>query len=191
MDMKTVLIHELANKVSALKSVSELNIECIDRSLAELIDSIDLIAKYILDLETLNLHENMKEEKLKLGRVIEDVISELNIIANLKSVSFEVSGCEGLEVLSKEFILRRSLYNILHNAVKFSPKGEKIGIRCAAEEGKAVISVENSVDEESLKKSKGSGIGMTITRKLTEVINAEIRQNSNGSKVTTEIILKF
>ncbi len=189
MDMRTILAHELANKVSTLKSVIELNIDCLDKELVALVDNIDLIARYMVDLEVLGMQVNFEVSRLKLRDIIEDILSELEALIHLKNINVKVN-CDSKEIDTGEFILRRILYNLIHNAVKFSPEGNEVIVRCAKRGENLVISISNRVDRESKNRYKGSGIGLKISEKFAQRIGAKIETNIGEEEAEVNLILQ-
>jgi two-component system sensor histidine kinase KdpD len=114
---------------------------------------------------------------------------------------------EDLEVLADPVLLRQVLWNLLENAVKFSPSGSKIEVR-ARLVGEAVklriVDQGPGLPEEELeqlfepfvrgRKAKGSGfgLGLFIARSFLEAMGASIAARSSGrgrSGLTFELTL--
>jgi len=170
-DIRRALVHELANKVSALKSLVENKSSSLDREIALLVDNLDLLIRYLLDLELPS--RKVREKELVLGDVIEDVVSELYLTSRLKDVKVKVEGCN-LKINVDEFILKRILYNILHNAIKFSPPNSTVNVFCKKRE----IFIDNKVDRLTFKELVGSGMGLDITKELASLINVKIEYHN-------------
>jgi len=186
-DARRIIIHELANKVSALKSVAEADPKRFDRDTLLTIDSIDLLLRYLLDTELFNRLKREEKRNVPLKRVLEDVVSELGLLSSLREVSVKLEGCD-LEASTNEFALRRIVYNLLHNAVKFSPKGGLVRIRCSEEGGKLNIHITNEVAEGE-EKLKGTGFGINLTKELASWLGAELEIRDRGK--TFESVLSL
>lgn len=166
-DIRRALVHELANKVSALKSFVESRELNFDKDITLLVDNLDLLTRYLLDLELPG--REVREREFVLSDVIEDVVSELYLTSKFKKVAIEVKGCN-LKVKTDEFIFKRILYNLLHNAIKFSPQDSTVHVYCDAGD----IWIENSVEKSDLMDLVGSGMGLDITKELASLINLRI-----------------
>ena len=185
--MRRIIIHELANKVSALRSAAEADPNRFDRDILLIIDSIDLLLKYLLDTELIERLRRSEKREVKLEDVLEDVISELDLLADLRKVNVELESCD-LKLLTNEFVLRRIIYNLLHNAVKFSPRGGTVKIVCYADEGELGIRIINDVAEDK-EKLKGTGFGISLTKELAAWLGAQLEVKNGGD--TFEAVLRI
>ncbi len=186
-DVRRIIIHELANKVSALRSAAEADPDCFDRDMLLTIDSIDLLLKYLLDTELIERLRRSEKREVKLGKVLKDVISELDLMADLREVNVEIESCD-LKLLTNEFVLRRIIYNLLHNAVKFSPKGGTVKIVCDADEKGVELRIINDVVEDK-ERLKGTGFGVSLTKELATWLGAQLEVKNRGN--TFEAVLKI
>ncbi len=186
-DIRRIIIHELANKVSALRSAAEADPSRFDRDILLTIDSIDLLLKYLLDTELVEKLRRSEKREVKLEKVLEDVISELDLLADLRKVNVELESCN-LKLLTNEFVLRRIIYNLLHNAVKFSPRGGTVKIVCDAGKGEVGIRIINDVAEDK-ERLKGTGFGINLTKELAAWLGSQLEVKNGG--YTFEAVLKI
>ena len=119
-------------------------------------------------------------------------------------------------IIFDEVRLRQILFNLVGNAIKFTEKGyikirakgnllsehqeetnqycsleiivEDTGIGIAPEQQKKVFDVFTQSEGQSTRKYGGAGLGLTITRRLTEMLGGQIILNSKLGKGTTFMV---
>lgn len=180
MELRRAIVHELANKISTLKQVAELSRDKFDREFLYLVDSVDALTKLLLDLEIAGSENVEGRRRVNLSHLVEDVLSELELLAELKGVNFSVKGCTDVEVNTNEILLKRILYNLLHNAVKYSREGGTVEVVCHPSERELEVRIANSVGGE--KQPKGSGVGLQVTHELAKRVGVGVDFSLNGAK---------
>jgi PAS domain S-box-containing protein len=165
----------------------------------------------VLDLSKIEAgHLKLTREHLDLDVVVEDALSSIRPACVEKSVGISTSFATGLGVLADRLRLRQILYNLLSNALKFTPNGGAILVMTEAVAGFAEIAVSDTgvgisrVDHESIFDKfyqvgaatsgirEGTGLGLSITKRLVEEHGGRIRVESEpgrGSRFTFTIPL--
>jgi PAS domain S-box-containing protein len=105
--------------------------------------------------------------------------------------------------------LQQVFGNVLANAVKFTPPGGRIALRCAVEEPDVVIEVEDSgagippeflpyvfdrfrqADSRATRRHGGLGLGLAIARHLVEQHRGRISAHSDGEGHGTRIVIRL
>jgi len=105
--------------------------------------------------------------------------------------------------------LQQVLGNVVSNAIKFTPEGGRVEIRCAASGGAVSIEVTDTgigidsdflplvfdrfrqADSRSTRQHGGLGLGLAITRHLVEQHNGEIEAHSDGRDRGTRITIRL
>lgn len=145
---------------------------------------------------------------LDLGREVAEAVTAFAPLATSKQVSFDVSGDDGVMIAGDAGELRQLLLNLLDNAVKFGPTGQRIelavardGVRArltVADQGPGIPEGEQSRIWTSyfrgagpaVRAVGGSGIGLSIVREIVQRHGGEITVN-NRPKGGAEFILRL
>jgi PAS domain S-box-containing protein len=157
----------------------------------------------ILDLSKIEAGQvSPKLEVLNLNEILEEIIKLTTPLAKNKGDSLILNSQESLEIITDRLRLRQIIFNLVDNAIKFTNKGF-ITINCNKEEKFAVIEVSDTgigIKEEDQKKlfkpfiqiesylarkHYGSGLGLSICKKLVELLGGTINVNSEQGKGST------
>ncbi|MBD8005630.1 ATP-binding protein [Bacillus norwichensis] len=157
----------------------------------ELLVYVSRRMSYMLDdlLDAARLREHrivLQQSPLHIQSIVPGVIAMLKYMAKGKSVQLTPHISDSMPaVLADEKRLVQILYNLLHNALKFTEKGT-ISISAEIKNGRAIIQVSDTgigMDEETLKKlflpyeqgpnsskdGRGVGLGLNISKQLVEL----------------------
>ena len=125
--------HELKTPLTILKGETEVvlrkdrdngeyinllqsNLEEIDR-MARIIDDLLLLSK----ADTKDMKLNI--ENISLRDLVADVCMNMKIFANNKEISLVIDELADVRLIGDELKLRRMLWNIMENGIKYTPKG--------------------------------------------------------------------
>jgi heavy metal sensor kinase len=188
--------HELRTPLASIRSVGEVGLQK-DGSREEYRDIIGSM------LEEVNRLTSLVESLLTISRAdagslqlqfanvpMMDLAREaaglLEILAEEKSLMFELSGDESAVVRGDRLFLRQALVNVLHNALKYSPAGGAIAVRVRCVGSQVVLEIEDHgpgipaedrprifdrfyrVDQARWRESGGAGLGLAITKWAVE-----------------------
>ena len=138
-------------------------------------------------------------EEINLKTFLKEVITDIKPMAAYRQNLLQVhSGKEQVNIDKK--LLRNILFNLISNAIKFSPDGGQIEIRADVSDEEVKISVRDNGIGISKKDQKhvferffradnvthiqGTGLGLNIVAKYTELINGSIHFESQEGKGT-------
>ena len=176
-------------------------------------------ARYLLALinDILNLSKieagqvELRMETLSAAEMIEEVLPALRPLTLDKKLDLRADVFPGLEIVADRTHLKQILYNLLNNAVKFTPQGGEITIDAHKEGDVCRIRVAdtgigiNPEDMETIFESfrqvaattkgirEGTGLGLAITKRLVEAHRGRIwveSQFGKGSQFFVELPLR-
>jgi signal transduction histidine kinase len=148
--------------------------------------------------------EQLERTALSPYTVIEKALRQATAQFEEKGVTLEnLAPPATPAVLADQDRLTQILLNLLGNALRYTPDGGKVSVSAAREQGWLAISVSDTgvgiapehlphvfdrfyrVDESRSRSSGGSGIGLTIVRRLVEAHGGTIRADSRPGEGTT------
>lgn len=146
----------------------------------------------------------LSRDEVRLQEFIDQIVEMFRLQASAKGLQFRFKRPEHLPVIvsTDEKRLRQILINLLSNAIKFSDTGQ-IALRLSMRSGVAEFQIADTgrgIPEDDIERvfhpfergkgldpemTPGIGLGLTITRLLTEIMGGEISVESAVGKGTT------
>lgn len=144
----------------------------------------------------------LRLEPFDMRKLVEEVVDMMTHQVNEKNLKMIVSYCDSVPcyMMSDPHAVRRILINLISNAIKFTDEGHiLVSVESASmseEDAKIQISVEDTgigiprdkidfifdrfsrVDPSYKGRYKGTGLGLTIVKQLSEAIGGEVNVNS-------------
>ena len=166
-------------------------------NLIELIDIILDLSK----IEAARLKLDVKKFKLLL--ILEEILSIIKPSCVKKGLDFKIIGIDENTYLKADPLrFKKILLNLINNAIKFTEKGsimfraiertdhwefqvEDTGIGIEKEDFEVVFREFERMENDSSKPVSGSGLGMTLTKRLIQLHGGDIWFNSMSGKGTT------
>ena len=163
--------------------------------MSKIIDDLLLLSKAEAHDIKLNL------EDVSLRDLVADVCVDMRIFAENKGIELVVNEREDVKVKGDELKLRRMLWNILENGIKYTQKGGLVAVSSHMNNGYVAIHVKDNgagISQEDIKyifdrfyradrsrkRESGSGLGLSISKWIAEAHNGSIEVQSkpfNGS----------
>ena len=192
-DFITEAAHRVRTPLTVVRAQAEITLRQIDKprnrkNLKEIIRAIDessRAAGQLLDHAMVTFRaDNLALEKVNVCQLINDTVDRLRPLADLRDISLEVELFHPASVLGDTILLQNALYNIIDNAIKYSPIDSKVVTTVSSIDKNIQISVNdngpgfNSVEPlkliERFKRGEnvdgiiGSGLGLTIVHEVVE-----------------------
>lgn len=192
-DFITEAAHRVRTPLTVVRTKAEITLRQIDKprnrkNLKEIIRAIDessRAAGQLLDHAMVTFRaDNLALEKVNICQLINDTVDRLSPLADLRDISLEVELLHQASVLGDPILLQNALYNIIDNAIKYSPIDSKVVTTISSINEKIQISVNDTgpgfnSDEpsklierfhrgENVEGIIGSGLGLTIAHEVVE-----------------------
>lgn len=199
--------HELKTPLAIIKGELELALseegsraedKIVMGNALEEINRLIKITKDLLLLAMLDHRPDIfKFEKLNLIEVLKDIYQHGNVLASEKGIMFNLKvPLSDIAISADRIHLRRLFFNLIHNAIKFTPGGGRIDMAACIQDKKVLISVTDTgegIPEEGVPKifekfqrfdknrhlkETGTGLGLSIAQAIAKIHQGEITVKS-------------
>jgi heavy metal sensor kinase len=205
--------HELRTPLTVLKGQSELSLrkprtpEEYQEVLSSNLEEINYMSRILEDLFTLSKSDEgmvlLDLRPVDLGPIIEEVCKPAEVLASEKKIKITITGLEPALINGDAFRLRQLTWNLLHNAIKYTPQGGEIKVSLQNVDNSACLTVEDNgigisqkdqplifdrfyrVDKSRSREESGTGLGLSICKFVVESHKGRIEVESEvgqGSK---------
>jgi len=209
--------HELRTPLTAIRSVGEVGLRepRDERTYREIIGSMleeaDRLRHLVDSLLILSRADagqgQLNRELLDLAELACEVVNHLGVLAEEKRQILSVEAPAPVYVTGDRLVLRQPLINLVDNAIKYSPEGERVrvcvrdqsegptlevtdtGPGIAAEHQAHIFDRFYRVDKARAREMGGTGLGLSIVQWAVEVHGGYIKLESKGGKGSTFRIL--
>jgi len=211
--------HELKTPISVLRAhwEEELNNAQLPADLrlklahdVEMLSRLNHLIKSLLLLsKTENIYSDFSFKPVALGDMLKEVISDASVLADGKKQTIKMGHLDSTTVLGDRNRLYQMFFNIVENAVKFTPRGGSIKIAARRKNHNVEVSVADNgpgipsedlphifdrfyrVKKDRSRETGGSGLGLAISKLIAEIHGGTIRVISEVGKGSRfEIMLK-
>jgi two-component system, OmpR family, sensor kinase len=211
--------HELRTPVAILRGEAEVALSQPVRPSAEYRESLTVLhqesqrlTRIVEDLFTLTRADAgqypLTPRHFYLDELVADCIHSARTLASAKQISLKAAAEEELSLFADESLVRRMILNLLDNAIKYTPRGGSVSIRCSKCDGSYALQITDSgpgipkdmqariferfvrADEARSRGENdggGAGLGLSIARWIAEVHGGRLeltRSDEAGSTFT-------
>lgn len=209
--------HELRTPLTVLKGTLEVLIRK-PRTQAEYEDKIkygiaevnrlnNLVDQLLLLARFENQIQSLKIEKVYLNALILDILTRYSLKMNAKKISVNHPFSKEYYVESDNYLVSIIISNIISNAIKYSNENGAISITLSQNENTTICTISDNgigIPKEDLDKIsnpfyrsnptqhpdiKGSGLGLSIVKRLAELLGVQIEIQSEINKGTSVVLI--
>ncbi len=209
--------HEIRTPIAALRAEAEMALRS-PRSPEEYAQALEVVVDEAIRLGrltdqllhlsrhdagiTLNLHE-----PVQLDALLPDVVDQLQPLAKIRGIALHCESDLPAEVLGDDIRLSQVFFNVVENAIKYTPAGGSVAVRLRETGKEAVVDVEDSGigispqdlpriferfyrADPSRQSEGGAGLGLSIAKTVVAEHRGLIDVSSQpgaGTKVTIRL----
>jgi signal transduction histidine kinase len=201
--------HELLTPVSVLRSKLEnlLLKEDIDQEISEKIEEslktlhrLQSLVNSLLLITRIESHQYLREETIVVNEVLREILNEISPIAEDKGVILREEYIHEFrfEEANRSLIFSM-LYNVVNNAVKYTPTGGEVFAKSLIQHGRFVVIISDTgkgltqaqmstlfsrFKSRIITSENSTGIGLAITKSIADFHNIEVSVTSEPEKGT-------
>jgi signal transduction histidine kinase len=217
-DFLAVMSHELRTPLTAIMGYEELLSDGITGPVTELqrqqLGRINASARHLLGLidEILTFarvdvgRERIRWESMSVNHTLADAAALVEPMAAAKSIDFIVETLDEDQAIQTDGTkLRQMLVNLFSNGIKFTENGE-VRVSCAENSGILEIRIADTgvgiaadnieeifelfwqAEQSTTRKTGGTGLGLSVTRKLARLLGGDVTVASRVGMGTTFLL---
>lgn len=208
--------HEIRTPIAALRSEAELALRCrrspeeYEQTLAVVVEEATRLGRLSEQLLNLSRHDAgimpRTHETVRLDALLQDVADHLRPVAATRGVSLNCGDLPPCEMQGDDIRLSQVFFNIVENAIKYTPHGGNVTVRCRVLDDLGEFEVNDTgvgipdnhlprvfdrfyrVDPARGNQSGGAGLGLSIALAAVLDHEGEIKIVSRPGVGTTVVI---
>ncbi len=217
-DFLATLSHELRTPLHVIQSwIWQLNQTEQPAALKKALEVIERnvgvqarLVEDLLDVSRASTGRLKLESRLvDLASACTAVVDVLKLSARAKNIQLQVQQENSTFIWGDANRVQQILWNVLNNAIKFTPPDGRIGVRISRGNRQACIEIEDSgigiepqflpfvfdrfrqADPGTTRRFGGMGLGLTIVRELIQLHGGTVKASSGGRDQGTTVTLEF
>ncbi len=208
--------HEMRTPLAVIRNEAEVALarpigeEGCRNLLGSILEEVDRLTRLTDQLLTLAREDAdavlPPQAAVDLAALVRSVVETMRPLAESRGVALTAEAEGPVEVRGDEARLRQVLYNLLDNAIKYTPEGGAVAVRCGRDGGEAVLAVRDTgvgippehlhrvfdrfyrADKARTREQGGAGLGLSIARSIAAAHGGRIELESALGKGATFIV---
>ncbi|SMF63834.1 two-component system, OmpR family, sensor histidine kinase VanS [Paenibacillus uliginis N3/975] len=180
----------------------------------QIIESMEQLVREILSMSKLEQHTfKLQLEEVNLSELMDALIKNLGFFASQKDIQIIKQIDSHLTVYTDRILLEKACKNIIHNAIMYSPHGEKVyikltqdskqhhiqmkvintGVKIKEEEIQHIFEPFYRIEKSRNRNTGGSGLGLYIVKQIFEALSItySMKNTEQGVQFTVTIPLSI
>lgn len=191
--------HELRTPLARIRGEAELALEHRDpgeltaalESTLEEVAAVRRILDALLELARSDSGDALPKEEIDLATTLGDLVEYGQILASERGIQIETEIQPEIVVVGNRELLQRAIWNVMENAIKFSPSGTQIRLRSRVIDGEIEVEIldqgpgvpaseEASIFEPFFRSTRnsravpGEGLGLPLARSIARRFGGEL-----------------
>jgi heavy metal sensor kinase len=170
-------------------------------SVLEEVERLREIVEGLLALSRLDVGEPPAEwVRFDLGMLAASTVEQMSLLAEDKNLTVTCEISQAVTVEADRARIKQVIVNLLDNAIKYTARGGRIGLRVGSESGYAILDVTDNgigippaavarvfnrfyrVDESRSREQGGAGLGLAIVKSICAAHGAQVEVTSTPGK---------
>ena len=208
--------HELRTPIAVIISGLEVNLnnkkldlegakKTLENTLGEMRD-FSKLSNNLLDLSKYDMPRETKYEPIDINELVKSIVEKNKSLAGFKKIKIEAMIETGVMISGNKIELSRVFYNILDNAIKYTPHSGKILISDKISSNNQTLTISDNgagIPKEIIAKifdpffrgdisrsTEGAGLGLTLSKKIIENHKGTILIKSQEN-IGTDVIISI
>lgn len=202
--------HELRTPLAVMRTKLEVLAKSDTVEMQEYKETISMLTlqidrlSHVIDvlLEMTELKSAEKNDKISLAEIIEEILCDLNAIAEERGISL-IQNSGNVEIVGNDTLIYRAIYNLIENAIKYNRDGGKVIIAIEAQENLAVVRISDTgkgieptewerifepffrIDKSRSRSMGGAGLGLALVKEIALEHGGNVKVISSSHEGTT------
>lgn len=187
----------LKTKVDVFKKKPEHTTQEYDKLLTVITDHTNRLSDLVKNLLDLANMDSLKcDQEVKVKTLLEEIAEELIMLAEEKNICITVLGQDQI-IKGNQSLLHRAFYNLIENAIKYTPDNGSVEITIYALNNHTVVTIKDSgigipiemqplifepffrVDKSRSRQMGGAGLGLTTVKNIMDMHGGTIIVSDN------------
>jgi heavy metal sensor kinase len=205
--------HELRTPLTAIRTEAEvalrlpLNTAEYQHLLGSILEECDRLTRLTDQLLTLSREDagtvRLAREPVDLAALLDSVVETMRPLAEAKELQLHMGEKSVTRIHGDEIRLRQVFYNLLDNAIKYTPAGGTVAVRLEQRNQEAVVTVRDNgvgippehlprvfdrfyrVDKARSREMGGTGLGLSIVKTIVTAHGGQVELASTPNQGTT------
>lgn len=205
--------HELRTPLAVMRTEAEVALRTLRspeehaRVLENLLEEINRLSQLAEQLLLLSRQDAglypVRNETVNLGALLEEVIGNVQMVAQEKDLRLALGDVPDCQMTTDPGLLRRVLYNLLDNAIRYSDAGGEVHVQITRQDDQVTIAIVDNgrgISPEHLSRifdrfyradpsrsgdGEGAGLGLAICQSCMTVLRGDISIDSTLGVGTT------